>query len=80
MPGLGAAEIICIFLLILVLFGPQELPHLARLILRLINEMKNLFYRLEACWKNEKSLFPENPATGNGLSRKRDKKNRKFIS
>ena len=50
MLGLGFAEICAVFLLILILFGPQELPKLARLIARLIYEMKNIFKRLEKEW------------------------------
>ena len=50
MPGLGFIELIIVFLLILLLFGPKELPYLARSILKFINEMKNIFSRLKKEW------------------------------
>lgn len=48
--GLGFVELGAIFLLILILFGPEELPKLARFIARLIYEMKSIFQRLEKEW------------------------------
>lgn len=48
--GLGFVELGTIFLLILILFGPEELPKLARFIARLIYEMKGIFQRLEKEW------------------------------
>ncbi len=50
MPGLGLIELSVIFLLVLILFGPGELPKLARMLARLIYEMKNIFRRLEKEW------------------------------
>lgn len=53
MSGLGFVELGSIFFLILILFGPQELPKLARFIAKLIYEMKNIFQRLEKEWNLE---------------------------
>ena len=53
MSGLGFVELSAIFLLILVLFGPEELPKLARFIARLVYQMKNIFLRLEKEWNLE---------------------------
>ena len=53
MLGLGFMEVIGVLLLILVLFGPKELPRLARQVARLIYEMKNIFHRLEKEWDLE---------------------------
>ena len=50
MSGLGFIELGAVFLLILILFGPRELPKLARFMARLIYEMKNIFQRLEKEW------------------------------
>ncbi len=50
MPGLGFSELLVIFLLALFLFGPKELPILARFIVKLINEMKHIFNRLKEEW------------------------------
>ena len=50
MPGLGFPEVIVIFLLMLVLFGPKELPTLARFLVKFINEMKHIFNRLKDEW------------------------------
>ncbi|MDE0518973.1 MAG: twin-arginine translocase TatA/TatE family subunit [Oligoflexia bacterium] len=50
MLGLGFTEFVFLFFLALLLFGPKELPKLARLIARCIYEMKNLFQRLEKEW------------------------------
>ena len=50
MTGFGFFELCAIFLLVLVLFGPKELPNLARFIAKLIYEMKNIFQRLEKEW------------------------------
>ena len=54
MPGfLGFTELCVIFLLVLFLFGPEELPRLARALARMIYEMKNIFKKLEKEWKWE---------------------------
>ena len=53
MLGLGFMEVIGVLLLMLVLFGPKELPRLARQVARLIYEMKNIFHRLEKEWDLE---------------------------
>ena len=50
MPGMGIVELFVIFLLILVLFGPKELPKIAQALARLIYEMKRIFQRLEREW------------------------------
>ena len=50
MTGFGLLEVCAIFLLALVLFGPKELPKLARFIAKLIYELKNIFQRLEKEW------------------------------
>ena len=50
MPGLGFPELVIIFLLALLLFGPKELPKLARFLVKLINEMKQIFNRLKSEW------------------------------
>ena len=50
MLGFGFTELLFISLLILLLFGPRELPKLARFVARLIYEMKNIFHRLEKEW------------------------------
>ena len=55
MLGFGFVEWIVIFLLLLFLFGPKELPKGARLMARLIYEMKNIFRKLETEW----NLDPE---------------------
>lgn len=47
----GFTEVFVIFLLGLFLFGPEELPALARALARLIYEMKNIFKKLEEEWK-----------------------------
>ena len=51
MVGFGFFELCVIFLLALVLFGPKELPTLARFIAKLIYELKNIFQRLEKEWR-----------------------------
>ena len=51
MLGFGVLELGTIFLLVLFLFGPKELPNLARTIARIIYQMKNIFQRLEKEWK-----------------------------
>ena len=43
-------EILVLFLLVLLLFGPEELPPLARMISQTLNELKNIFQRLEKEW------------------------------
>ena len=53
MSGLGFVELGAIFLLILILFGPQEMPKLARFVAKLIYEMKNIFQRLAEEWNLE---------------------------
>ncbi len=58
MPGIGFVELFVVFLLLLVLFGPKELPEMARRMARFIYEMKNVFQKLEKEWK----LKPENPS------------------
>ncbi len=50
MSGFGFTELFFLFLLILLLFGPKELPKLARFVARLIYQMKNIFQRLEKEW------------------------------
>ena len=50
MPGLGFPELVVIFLLALFLFGPKELPKLARFLVKLTNEMKQFFNRLKSEW------------------------------
>lgn len=50
MSGLGFQELCVIFVLVLILFGPKELPKIARHIAKLIYEMKNIFQRLEQEW------------------------------
>ncbi len=50
MSGLGFVELGAIFLLVLILFGPEELPKLARFMARLVYQMKNVFLRLEKEW------------------------------
>ena len=50
MLGLGFPELIVIFLLVLFLFGPKELPNFARFIVKLINEVKHIFNRLKDEW------------------------------
>ncbi len=47
----GVTELFLIFLLGLFLFGPEELPRLARALARWIYEMKNIFKKLEEEWK-----------------------------
>ena len=59
MLGLGFTELLFLFFLALLLFGPKELPNLARLMARFIYEMKNLFQRLEKEWglfENQKEV------------------------
>ena len=51
MSGFGFTELLFLFVLVLLLFGPKELPKLARFIARLIYEMKNIFQRLEKEWR-----------------------------
>ena len=53
MSGLGVIELGAIFLLVLILFGPEELPKLARFTARLVYQMKNVFLRLEKEWNLE---------------------------
>ena len=48
--GFGFTELFFIALLALLLFGPKELPKLARFVARLIYEMKSIFQRLEKQW------------------------------
>ena len=43
-------EVLVLFLLALLLLGPEELPPLARLITRTFNELKVLLHRLEKEW------------------------------
>ena len=43
-------ELLLLFLLALLLFGPEELPPLARLMSRTLNELKSIFQRLEKEW------------------------------
>ncbi len=43
-------EMLLLFVLALLLLGPEELPPLARLISRTLNELKNIFHRLEKEW------------------------------
>lgn len=51
MVGFGFFELCAIVLLVLVLFGPKELPKLARFVAKLIYELKNIFQRLEKEWR-----------------------------
>lgn len=51
MTGFGFLELCAIFLLVLVLFGPKELPKLARFVAKFIYELKNIFQRLEKEWR-----------------------------
>jgi len=55
MYGFGLIELSVVFILVLLLFGPQELPKLARFIARFIHEMKSIFKNLEKEW----NLFSE---------------------
>lgn len=50
MLGFGFTEIAMVVLLVLLLFGPQEIPKLARFISRLIYQFKDIFSRLEKQW------------------------------
>jgi len=51
MLGFGFWELILIFFLLFILFGPKELPDLARTLLRMVNELKTTFQRWEQEWK-----------------------------
>ena len=51
MPGLSFTEIIIVFILLLILFGPKELPKLAKLFVSSLNELKNIFYKLREDWE-----------------------------
>jgi len=50
MLGPGFFEVGFIILLLLLLFGPKEIPQLARFLARFIYEMKSIFKRLEKEW------------------------------
>ena len=43
-------EILLLLLLALLLLGPEELPPLARLISRTLNELNNILHKLEKEW------------------------------
>ena len=60
MLGFGFIEWIVIFLLLMFLFGPKELPKAARLMARLFYEMKNIFRKLETEWKLNPTKEKEN--------------------
>ena len=43
-------EILLLFLLALLLLGPEEIPPLARFINQILNELKTIFQKLEKEW------------------------------
>ena len=43
-------EILVLFVLALLLLGPEELPSLARMISRILNELKTVYQSLEKEW------------------------------
>ena len=47
MLGLGLVEIFFLLIILLCFFSPKEIPELARLILKGIYEIKNVFSKLE---------------------------------
>ena len=47
MLGLGMIEIFFLLIVLLCLFSPKEIPELARLVLKGIYEVKNVFSKLE---------------------------------
>ena len=66
MSGLGFVELGAIFLLVLILFGPEELPKLARFMARLVYQMKSVFLRLEKEWNLE---YQSKTISDKGLSK-----------
>ena len=62
MTGVGGAELAFLFLLFLLLFGPKDLPRIARFTARLFYDMKNIFQKLEKEWRLPKNS-PSAPKT-----------------
>ena len=52
-------ELVLILGMFLVLFGPKELPGLARGVLKALNEMKHIFYSLQKEWGLSSEGAPE---------------------
>ena len=74
MLGFGISEIILIFLILLILFGPKELPGLARFLLRMIHELKAIFHRLETEWKLDSTKSNTAPPSQKDSSQNENKK------
>ena len=66
MLGFGFIEWVVIFLLLLFLFGPKELPKGARLMARLFYEMKSIFRKLETEWNLEPEKEQKSLSSGQG--------------
>ena len=67
MLDLGFSEIVLIFFLFLILFGPKELPGLARFIVRILHELKTIFRQLEKEWKL--NATKQNTSSSGGISK-----------
>lgn len=69
MGGLGFSEIILIFLVALVVFGPRKLPEIGKMLGKALNEFKKASDELKSTIEREvrvedqKSLAPAPPAT-----------------
>ena len=55
MLGIGISELVFIFVLIFLLFGPKGLPMVARFLTQFLYEMKHIFQQLEREWKTTSS-------------------------
>lgn len=78
MLGLGFLELVLIFFLLLILFGPKELPGLARLLLHMIYELKTIFNRLEREWKLNSTK--QNSSSHSQIDTTKNEKQKKSLS
>jgi sec-independent protein translocase protein TatA len=59
MPSLGMQEIIVIFILALIIFGPRKLPEIGKTIGKGLNEFKKASNDLKRAWEDEVDLEKE---------------------
>ncbi len=52
MLGISFLELFFLFILALILFGPKDLPKLARLLLQMVYRLKNIFHQFEKKWNH----------------------------
>jgi TatA/E family protein of Tat protein translocase len=68
MGGIGTQEIIVIFIIALIVFGPRKLPEIGKTIGKGLAEFKKASNELRNTWEEEVKLDKENASIKNSLS------------